>query len=71
MVDGICTNCALALDGGDDGETCISLDTWHGYACVGSIIPHVRVRKCEVAFVIGCGYTCRVTRVDVFVSAVA
>ena len=49
----MCTSYALALDGVDDGEGCISLDTWHGYAWEESIGPLVRVGACEVAFVIG------------------
>ena len=61
---------ALALDGVDDGERCISLGTYHGYACVGSISPHMRVGTCEVAFVMGYSHTCGETRVDMFVSAV-
>ena len=43
----------LALDGVDDGEVGISLDTWHGYACIESIGPLVQVGACEVVFVIG------------------
>ena len=55
----MCTKCAIALDGVyDNGERCISLDTWHGYACVDNISPHVQVRTCEVALVIKCGHTC-------------
>ena len=30
MVSEMCTSCAHALDGVDDGKRCISLDTWHG-----------------------------------------
>ena len=67
----MCTSCALAPDSVDDGERCISLDTWHGDANVGSISPHVRVRMCEVAFVIECGHPCGETSGDIFVSAVA
>ena len=33
---------ALALDGEDDEERCITICTKHGYACVGRISPHVR-----------------------------
>ena len=71
MVEEIGTSCALALDGVDDGERCISLDTWHGDACVESICPNVRVRTRKVTFVTMCGLTCGETRVDIFVSAVA
>ena len=45
-------SCAIALDGVDDGEICISLDTWHGYACVEIIGPHVQLHTCDLAFVI-------------------
>ena len=54
----MCKRCALALDQIDDGEGCISLDTWHGYACVESIGPLVWVGACEVTFFIGCDRTC-------------
>ena len=67
----MCTSCALALDGVDNRERCISLGTWQGYACVGSISPHVWVGRCEVAFVIRCSHTCGETRIDVFAIAVA
>ena len=53
MVHEMCTSCALALDGVDDGEIRISLGTWHGYACAGSTSSQVQVGTCEVAFVIG------------------
>ena len=66
----MCTSCTLALNGVDDGERCISLDTWHGYACEESSIPQVRVRTCEVALVIKGGHTCGETCIDMFVSAV-
>ena len=59
----MCTSCALALDGVDDGERCIPLDTWH--------VSTIRIRTCEVAFVIRCGHKCGETHVDLFVSAVA
>ena len=51
------TSCAPALDGVGDGERCISLDTWHGYAYVKFNSPHLRVSTCEVAFVIRCIHT--------------
>ena len=41
------------------------------YACVQSISLHVRVRTCEVAFVIRCVHKRGGTRVDMFVSGVA
>ena len=66
----MCTS-ALALDGVYDGERCMSLDTWHGYACVDNIGPHVQVRTCEAALVNKCGHTCGKSLVDIFVSAVA
>ena len=53
MMYEMCTSCALALDGVDDGKMCISLGTLHGYACVGSTSSQVQVGTCEVAFVIG------------------
>ena len=67
----MCTSYALALDGVDDGERCIQIGTWHGYACVGSLIPHGRVGTCEVALVARCGHTRGKTRVDVFDRTVA
>ena len=51
MVSEMCTSCAHALDGVDDGKRCISLDTWHGYACVESISTHLRlacVERCSL-----------------------
>ena len=71
MVEEMCTSCARALDGVDDGERCISSDTWRGCGILDSISPHVRLRTCDVAFVTKYGHTCGDTRVDVFVSAVA
>ena len=49
-------SCALALDGVDDLGGCISIGTWHGYACVEWTSPHVRIGTCEVACVVKCGY---------------
>ena len=66
----MCTSCALAHDGVNDGERCISLDTWHGYACAENSSPHVQVRTCEVALVTIYGHTCGETRVRMFVDAV-
>ena len=63
----MCTCCALALDGVDDGERCVSLGTWHGYACAENIPP----RTSEVKFVISWFHTCGETHVDMFVSALA
>lgn len=45
----MCTRCALALDGIEDGEVCISLGIWHGYACVECTGPQMRVGSREVA----------------------
>ena len=67
----MCTSCALAFGGVDNGERCILLDTWHGYAREESIYPHVWVRACDSTFVASCGHTCGEPRVDIFVSAVA
>ena len=71
MVSEMCTSCAHALDGVDDGKRCISLGTWHGYACVGSISPHVQVGTGEVASGIRCSHPWGEKRVDMFVCAVA
>lgn len=71
MMDDMCTSCAVALDGLDDGERCISIDTWHGHAYVDNITSHVQIRTCEVPFVIKYGHTCGDTSVNVFVSEVA
>ena len=71
MLKEMCTNCALALDGVDDGERRISLGIWHGYACAGCTSPQVRVDTCEVAFAFRCSHTCGYTRVDIFVCVVA
>ena len=64
MMEEMCAGWELALDGVDDGERCISLDTWHVDACIASNIPRVRVHTCEVAFVSRCGHKCGETRVD-------
>ena len=71
MVEDVYMSCAPALDGEDDGERCISLDTWHGYACVERSSPHLRAHAREVAFVIKCGRTCWDIRADMLVTAVA
>ena len=47
-------SCVLALDGVDNLGGCISLGTWHGYACVECTSPHVRFGTCGVAFVVRC-----------------
>ena len=44
--------------------------TWHGYACVGNISPHVRVDTCDMAFTIMFTRTCGNIRVEMFVSVV-
>ena len=63
----MCTSCAPALDTEDVGERCILLGTWHGYAGVGNVSPHMRVDTCEMAFVIRCCRTCGKIRVEMFV----
>ena len=56
--------------GVDDEERCILITHMYGYACVECIIPYVRVRACELAFVTWCAHKCGETRVSMFVSVV-
>ena len=72
MAEDMCTSFAFALDDADNGERCISMDTWHGYACVESISPQVQVHTCAVALIFTCYHTyTRYIREDMFVSAMA
>lgn len=48
----------LALGGVVDGEGCIPLGTWHGYACIESIITQVRFGTRDVSVDIICSHVC-------------